>query len=140
MSAFLIVVIVVVVLVAFATLLLVVGSGRAQRLEDERNRADEMRREAEFHDARAERARTEAEERMARARREEAAAGEETLRAEQHEREASERFRRADDVDPGTGSDDSRRSRFLRSADQEDTDPSSHEGPAEQAPGSRDDA
>ncbi len=76
---------------------------------------------------------------MARARREEAAAAEEALRAEEHEKEASERFRRADEVDPDAESDPSRRSRFLRGPDDEETEPSPN-GPAEQAPGSRDDA
>ncbi len=53
--------------------------------------------------------------------------------------EASERFRRADEVDPDTESDASRRSRFLRGPGDEEPEPSPN-GPAEQAPGTRDDA
>ncbi|HEU0025037.1 MAG TPA: hypothetical protein VFQ12_10415 [Thermoleophilaceae bacterium] len=72
MDAVWIVVIAGAVLLGLAGLGVVAGSGRQRRHEDRRIRADEIRREAEFHDTRAEQARAEAEERMARARREEA--------------------------------------------------------------------
>jgi hypothetical protein len=73
-DAWLIAVVVGAVLVALTALAVVAGSGRQRRAEERRIRAEELRRESEFHDARAEQARAEAEERVARARREEAAA------------------------------------------------------------------
>ena len=69
MDALVIVVIVVAVLMGLIGLGVVAGSGRTRRMDERRFHAEEVRREAEFHDARAEQARAEAEERMARARR-----------------------------------------------------------------------
>ena len=69
MDALVIVVIVVAVLMGLIGLGVVAGSGRTRRMDERRFHAEEMRREAEFHDARAEQARAEAEERMERGRR-----------------------------------------------------------------------
>ncbi|MBN1528634.1 MAG: hypothetical protein JW895_06205 [Thermoleophilaceae bacterium] len=66
MDVLLIVVIVLAVLMGLIGLGVVAGSGRARRMDDHRYHADELRREAEFHDARAERGRMEAEERAER--------------------------------------------------------------------------
>ena len=54
MDALVIVVIVLAVLMGLIGLGVVAGSGRARRMEDRRIHADELRREAEFHDSRAE--------------------------------------------------------------------------------------
>jgi hypothetical protein len=69
MDAVWIVVIAGVVLVGLAAIAVVAGSGRARRLAESEAGAEELRREAEFHDVRAERARIEAEESVARAER-----------------------------------------------------------------------
>ncbi len=100
MDALVIVVIVVAVLMGLIGLGVVAGSGRTRRMDERRIHAEEVRREADFHDARAEQARAEAEERMARARREEAAAREDMARAEEHGREAAEGRHAAAEVDP----------------------------------------
>ena len=95
MDALVIVVIVVAVLMGLIGLGVVAGSGRTRRMDERRIHAEEVRREADFHDARAEQARAEAEERMARARREEAAA-----RERHAEAGAGGRGARRSEVDP----------------------------------------
>ena len=56
MDALLIVVIVVAVLMGLIGLGVVAGSGRTRRMDERRIHAEELRREADFHDARAEQA------------------------------------------------------------------------------------
>jgi hypothetical protein len=69
MDVLLVVVIVLAVLMGLVGLGVVAGSGRTRRMEERRIHADELGREAGFHEERAERARLEAEEKVERGRR-----------------------------------------------------------------------
>jgi hypothetical protein len=110
MDTFVIVLIGVAVLVALVALAVLVGSDRQRRLQ-ERLHLEELRREAEFHDARAARARAEAEEQVARVRREEAEARRQAAASEAGEPPRERRFQRDEpETEPG---------RFTRKGEEE---------------------
>jgi hypothetical protein len=100
MTTGLIIVIVLAALVGLALLAVFAGRGEQRRLDQRREQAGELRREAELHDARAQGARAEAQERAARAEREQAIARERTVRAEEHGRQAESLHLEAAELDP----------------------------------------
>ena len=99
MDAGVIVAIVIAAIVVLALIAFALGPARERKREARRERAEEIRREAELRSAQADRHEAEAEEQAARARREQALAEEKAVVAERTRRFARGRHREADEVD-----------------------------------------